>query len=46
MDATATSLCMENNMGLVVFGIDDPKNIIRVSHGENIGTIVEGDKNE
>ena len=46
MDATATSLCMENNMGLVVFGIDDPNNIIRVSHGENIGTIVEGDKNE
>ncbi|MDY6065039.1 MAG: UMP kinase [Finegoldia sp.] len=43
MDATATSLCMENDMGLVVFGIDDPENIVRVVNGENIGTVVKGE---
>ncbi|UQK59841.1 UMP kinase [Fenollaria massiliensis] len=43
MDATATSLCMDNNIPLVVFGIDDPDNIIRVIEGEKIGTIVKED---
>lgn len=43
MDATATSLCMDNNIPLVVFGIDDPDNIIRVVEGEKIGTIVKED---
>lgn len=41
MDATATSLCMDNNIPLIVFGIDDPDNILRVILGEDIGTIVE-----
>lgn len=41
MDATATSLCMDNNIPLVVFGIDDPDNIVRVVEGERIGTIVK-----
>lgn len=40
MDSTATSLCMDNSIPLVVFGIDDPTNLIRVSVGEKIGTIV------
>ena len=43
MDATATSLCMDNNIPLVVFGIDDPDNIVRVVEGEKIGTIVKED---
>lgn len=43
MDATATSLCMDNNIPLVVFGIDDPDNIVRVVEGEMIGTIVKED---
>ena len=43
MDATATSLCMDNNIPLVVFGIDDPDNIVRVVEGERIGTIVKED---
>lgn len=43
MDATATSLCMDNKIPLVVFGIDDPDNIIRVVNGERIGTIVKED---
>lgn len=40
MDSTATSLCMDNNIPILVFGIDDPQNIIRVLNGEKIGTIV------
>lgn len=40
MDSTATSLCMDNNIPLVVFGLDDPENIIRAVMGEKIGTIV------
>ncbi len=40
MDSTATSLCMDNNIPLVVFGLDDPENIKRAVMGEEIGTIV------
>ena len=40
MDSTATSLCMDNNIPILVFGLDDPKNIIRVLNGEKIGTTV------
>lgn len=40
MDSTATSLCMENNMPVIVFGIDDPQNLIRVINNEDIGTII------
>lgn len=42
MDSTATSLCMDNNIPLIVFGIDDPKNIVRVVSGEEIGSNVSG----
>jgi uridylate kinase len=38
MDSTATSLCMDNNIPLIVFGIDKPENIIKVVLGEDIGT--------
>lgn len=41
MDTTATSLCMDNHIPIVVFGIDDPENIKRAVMGEDIGTIVE-----
>ncbi len=40
MDSTATSLCMDNNIPIRVFGLDDPQNIIRVLEGEKIGTLV------
>lgn len=42
MDSTATSLCMDNNIPLVVFNIDNHENILRAAKGENIGTIVGG----
>ena len=41
MDSTATSLCMDNKIPLIVFGIDDPENIVRICKGEDIGTIVK-----
>lgn len=40
MDSTATTLCMDNNMPIRVFGLDDPENIKRAVMGEEIGTIV------
>lgn len=40
MDSTATSLCRDNKIPLVVFGIDDPDNIVKIIKGERIGTIV------
>lgn len=41
MDSTATSLCMDNKIPLIVFGIDDPQNIIEVVLGREIGTHVK-----
>lgn len=41
MDSTATSLCMENHIPLLVFGIDDTKNILDVILGKKIGTIIK-----
>ncbi|MGN1418256.1 MAG: UMP kinase [Acutalibacteraceae bacterium] len=41
MDSTAASLCRDNNIGILVFNLDDPQNIVRAIKGENIGTIVK-----
>ncbi|MBQ2613977.1 MAG: UMP kinase [Clostridia bacterium] len=40
MDSTATSLCMDNDIPILVFGLDDPENITRAVRGEEIGTVV------
>ena len=40
MDLTATSLAMDNNIPVYVFALKDPKNILRVIQGENVGTLV------
>lgn len=42
MDSTATSLCMDNKIHLVVFSIDDRENIVKAALGERIGTTVGG----
>ena len=42
MDATATSLCMDNNLPIIVFDLTTPGNIKKVIKGESIGTIVQG----
>ncbi len=45
MDATATSLCMDNNLPMIIFDLTQRGNIMRVVCGESIGTIVQGAKN-
>ncbi|MCR6515276.1 MAG: UMP kinase [Clostridium sp.] len=40
MDSTATSLCMDNNIPILVFGLDDGGNIQKAISGEKIGTLV------
>ena len=41
MDSTATSLCKDNQIPLIVFGIDEPENIVKIVNGEKIGTYVK-----
>lgn len=43
MDQTAATLCMENNIPIIVFALEDTDNIRRVIQGEEIGTIVRGE---
>lgn len=40
MDMTATVMCKENNLPVVVFDMDTPGNLERLMNGENIGTYV------
>lgn len=42
MDATAVTLCMENNMPIYVFALNENESIQRVLMGEKIGTKIEG----
>jgi len=43
MDATATSLCMDNNLPIIIFDLTTAGNIKKVISGEEIGTIVQGE---
>lgn len=45
MDLTAFTLCMENNLPIVVFDITQRGNIARAARGEKIGTLVRGNEN-
>lgn len=40
MDLTATALCKENHLPIVVFDMDTPGNLLKVIKGEPIGTLV------
>lgn len=42
MDSTASSLCMDNDIPLIVFSISEEGNIKRVVEGEDLGTIIRG----
>ena len=42
MDATAISLCRENNMPIIVFNLNERGNIMRAVLGEKVGTLVHG----
>lgn len=43
MDSTAASLCMDNRIPLIVFGLNKAGNIKRAILGEKIGTFVKGE---
>ena len=42
MDMTAFTICKENCIPIIVFDINNPKNLLRIAQGEMIGTLVEG----
>jgi uridylate kinase len=42
LDATAVSLCMENDTPIIVFDLNKPENITRVALGESVGTLITG----
>lgn len=42
MDMTAFTLCMENNLPIIVFDMNKPGNLMRVVLGEKVGTLVQG----
>lgn len=42
LDSTAVSLCMENDLPIIVFDLNRPENITRVAQGEPVGTLIWG----
>ena len=42
MDMTAFTLCMENELPIIVFDMDTPGTLLRVVTGEKVGTLVTG----
>ena len=42
MDMTAFTLCMENELPIIVFDMDTPGTLLRVITGEKVGTLVSG----
>lgn len=46
MDTTALTLCMDNDLPILVFNMGDEANIGRILAGENVGTMVTSDSGE
>ncbi len=42
MDVTAITMCMENEIPILAFGLTEPDSIVRAVCGENIGTLITG----
>jgi uridylate kinase len=42
LDGAAVSLCMENDLPIVVFDLNGPDNISRVAEGQQVGTLIAG----
>jgi uridylate kinase len=40
LDAAAVSLCLENDLPIVVFDLHEPDNITRVARGDRVGTLI------
>ncbi len=41
MDLTSITMCMENHIPIVAFGLDDENAIVRAGSGEKIGTLID-----
>ncbi|MDX2045952.1 MAG: UMP kinase [Chitinophagaceae bacterium] len=41
MDMTAFTLCMENNLPIIVFDMNQPGNLLKIVKGEHVGTLVK-----
>ncbi len=41
MDATAATMCMENNIPAIAFGLDEENSIVRAVCGEKLGTLID-----
>ncbi|MFI5200489.1 MAG: UMP kinase, partial [Candidatus Limnocylindrales bacterium] len=46
MDAAAVSLCMENDLPIVVFDLNQRDTIVRVVQGEAIGTVISAGRSK
>jgi len=44
MDMTAVSLCMDNDLPIIVFKMEEEGILRRILHGEAVGTLVGGDE--
>ena len=42
MDMTAFTLCMENELPIIVFDMNKPGNLLKVVTGDKVGTLVSG----
>jgi uridylate kinase len=40
MDASAVAMCRDNSLPIVVFNLNTPGNIMRMSRGESLGTVI------
>jgi uridylate kinase len=40
MDSTALSLCMDNQLPIIVFDLSNPTNLVRLLEGEEVGTLI------
>lgn len=41
MDATAATMCMENDIPVIAFGLDEENSLIKVVCGEKLGTVID-----
>lgn len=41
MDVTAATMCMENDIPVIAFGLSDENSIVRVACGEKLGTVID-----
>jgi uridylate kinase len=44
LDAAAVALCLENDLPIVVFDLNEPDNITRVARGEPVGTLISAQR--